>query len=153
MIQICERYLVVLLGVALLAGCSLPISIARMRKGDLSQYTTPLDRETIEDVCKQFELAGDRRCQPGRIVYAPDFFPAILSSFERGMSTHEEVRAKLGKYEYDCENPTYIPSLNHTYYWCSYDLNGDRVFPIRIKYEIRGNQRVVTGMVATIGDD
>lgn len=148
-----ERFLVILMGIALLTGCSLPISIARIRKGDLSQYTTPLDRETIEDVCKQFELADDRRCQPGRIVYAPDFFPAILSSFERGVSTQEDVRAKLGRYEYDCENPTYIPSLDHTYYWCRYDLHGDRVFPIGIEYEIRGDQSVVTGMVATIRDD
>ncbi len=148
-----ERLFVILVATFLLAGCSLPISIARIRKGDLSQYTKPLDRKTIDDVCGQFELDGDQRCVAGKVVYAPDFFSVILSSFERGESTHEDVRAKLGHYEYGCDRPTYVPSLDHTYYWCSYDLQGDRVFPIGIKYEIRGGQEIVTGIVATIGDD
>lgn len=136
-----------------LTACVLPISIARIRKGDLSQYTTPLDSEVIDDICEKFELSGDRRCRPGQVVYAPDFFPVILASFERGMSTREDVRNKLGRYEYNCDKPIYVPSLDSTYYWCSYDLNGDKVFPIGIRYDVENNLDVVTGMVATIVDN
>jgi hypothetical protein len=135
------------------AGCICPISIARLRRPDLSVYTSPLNTETIQDICQQFHLTGDRRCQEDQTVYAPDFFPDILPAFERGVSTRDDVRAKLGVYEYDCEQPIYVPSLNRTYYTCSYDLRGDRVYPIGVFYDIEDSKEIVSGIVATIVDD
>lgn len=148
-----RRYLFIVALVMLLltsCACTLPVSIAKLRKPDLSKYTTPLDGETIRDICTSFELEDVRLCTEGATVYAPDFFPAILSAFERGVSTQDDVRARLGRYEYGCEPPTYVPSLGVTYFVCSYDLNGDRVFPIVISYTDDG---IVLGMVGTIGDD
>lgn len=142
--------MVLVLVMCIMCGCSLPISVAKLRKPDLSKYTTPLSEQTILDVCRRFDLKDDERCRPGKTVYAPDFFPVILTAFERGVSTRDDVKAKLGQYEYGCETPTYVPSLKLTYYRCRYDLNGDRVFPVVIWYE--GND-VVSGMTATIGDD
>jgi hypothetical protein len=146
----CPAILALILVVATACGGDLPISIARLRKPDLSKYTTPLNQQTIQDICKQFDLKDDRRCSLDNQVYAPDFFPTILAAFERGRSTRDDVKAKLGRYEYGCETPTYVPSLGITYYRCSYDLNGDRVFPIVIWYRDDG---VVFRMTATIGDD
>ncbi|WP_423222634.1 hypothetical protein [Candidatus Amarolinea aalborgensis] len=143
-----------IVGLALLlfasCGCTLPISIARLRKPDLSKYTTPLDSDTIQDICTAFELRDNRLCTQDGPVYAPDFFPIILSTFERGVSTRDDVKAKLGRYEYGCELPTYVPSLELTYYVCSYDLNGDRVFPVVIFYL---DNDIVWRMTGTIGDD
>ena len=143
-----------IVGLALLlfasCGCTLPISIARLRKPDLSKYTTPLAAETIQDICTAFELRDNRLCTQDEPVYAPDFFPIILSTFERGVSTRNDVKAKLGRYEYGCELSTYVPSLRITYYRCSYDLNGDRVFPVVISYL---DSDVVWRMTGTIGDD
>ena len=135
---------------AISCGCTLPISIARLRMPDLSKYTTPLDSETIQDICMNFEIKDNRLCIQDRPVYAPDFFPIILSTFERGVSTRDDVKAKLGRYEYGCEPPTYVPRLELTYYRCAYDLNGDRVFFVGIWYL---DNDVVWRMTGTIGDD
>ena len=135
---------------AISCGCTLPISIARLRMPDLSKYTTPLDSETIQDICMNFEIKDNRLCTQDRPVYAPDFFPIILSTFERGVSTRDDVKAKLGRYEYGCEPPTYVPRLELTYYRCAYDLNGDRVFFVGIWYL---DNDVVWRMTGTIGDD
>ena len=135
---------------AISCGCTLPISIARLRMPDLSKYTTPLDSETIQDICMNFEIKDNRLCTQDRPVYAPDFFPIILSTFERGVSTRDDVKAKLGRYEYGCEPPTYEPSSELTYYRCAYDLNGDRVFFVGIWYL---DNDVVWRMTGTIGDD
>ncbi len=148
-----RRLLMNLLVLTFVVSLTLGCSLARLRLGDLAQYTTPLSFETIVDICEQFDLEDDRRCQPEQVVYAPDFFPDILASFERGISTREDLQAKLGQYEYDCDKPIYVPSLDNTYYWCSYDLNGDKVFPIGIRYDVIKNQDIVSGMVGTIIDD
>ena len=97
-----------------------------------------------------FEIKDNRLCTQDRPVYAPDFFPIILSTFERGVSTRDDVKAKLGRYEYGCEPPTYEPSSELTYYRCAYDLNGDRVFFVGIWYL---DNDVVWRMTGTIGDD
>ena len=154
--SIATRLLLMLFLVSLLGGC---IPIARLRKGDLSKYTTSLDRDTVTYVCGQFDLGDTRLCRPGNVVYAPDFFPTFLASFQRGVSTRADVAAKLGRYEYDCEEPTYYPNLDVTNYWCSYDLNGDNVFWFGVKYQVMSEDGiasmddVVSGMVGTIGDD
>lgn len=136
----------------MLVACAAPISIARIRKGDLAQYTTPLDSETIQNICEEFELDEEIICQPDHIVYAPDFFPVILDYFREGEFTHEDVIAKLGRYEYNCEKPIYVPSLDKRYYSCAYDLNGDKVFPINVFYDIEEDRHVVTRIIATISD-
>lgn len=133
-----------------LSGCNLPISIAKLRKPDLSKYTSPLTSEVVQDICERFGVKDEKPCTQTGTVYAPDFFPIILSSFERGVSTHRDVQAKLGQYEYGCEPPTYVSSLDMTYFRCSYDLNGDRVFPVGMSYDENG---VLLQMTATVGDD
>ncbi len=148
-----RQFLFPLLGIILLTSCSLPISLARIRKGDLAQYTTPLESETIHDICLKFELNEDKRCEPGQIVYAPDFFPIVLDYYSGGEFTREDVVTKLGRYEYDCEKPIYVPSLDKTYYTCSYDFNGDKVFPIGIFFDIEEYRHLVTRVIATIGDN
>lgn len=133
-----------------LSGCSLPISISRLRKPDLSKYTTPLTSEVVQDICEQFAVKEAELCKQTGPVYAPDFFPMILSSFQREVSTRRDVEAKLGRYEYACEPPTYVSSLDASYYRCSYDLNGDRVFPVVMWYY---ENDVLWQVTATIGDD
>ena len=143
---------VILSSLLLVAGCS-SFSYARWRKGDLSQYTTPLEPKVVQHICEEFQLQDVRHCQHGRVVYAPDFFPYIKAAFEKGVSTQEDVRAKLGAYEY-CEPPSYSYAQDITYIRCRYDLRGDRVFPIGMRYDITDEGiAVLTGIVITIVDD
>jgi len=133
----------------------IPVVMERSRKNDLSRYTTPLEAEVVEDICEKFLLSDDPRCEPGEVIYAPDFFPEIRRYLQggKGRLTHQDVQEKLGEYEYRCESPIYYPSLGKTYYWCSYDLNGDGVFPIDIEYEINNGQDIISRVVADIGDN
>lgn len=132
-------------------ACLSPVIISRLKKPSVSEVTTPLSSEVVRGICQSFEMSEtDQRCRVGVKVYAPDFFPVILAAFERGVSTRDDVIAKLGIYEYGCETPTHVPSLEITYYRCRYDLNGDHVFPVVISYT---DNDVVWRMTATIGDD
>ena len=157
-----SRYLWIGISVAFIVACAISITMAVIpvviewsRKSDLSGYTTPLEEEVVEDVCEKFLFSDDPRCEPDGITYAPDFFPEIRRYLHdgKGRLTHKDVQEKLGKYEYRCEDPIYYPSLNKTYYWCSYDLNGDRVFPIDVEYEINNGQDIISRVVADIGDN
>ena len=126
---------VVMLVTVLLVGCKNdPVSVFRRARGDPSEYTTPLDAATLEDVCRRFGLEGDRRCELGATVYAMEFIPEVRGAFVRGVSTREDVNALLGPYEYHCEPPVYTRRYDHTTYRCFYDLNGDRVFPVAFMF-------------------
>jgi hypothetical protein len=94
----------------------------------ISEVTSPLKPEVVQDICSKFGLPkDDDRCRPGATVYAPDFFPLIRESFTPGVSTYDDVQEKLGAYQYKCEKPT-KESDGTIYFVCSYDLQGDRVF-------------------------
>ena len=127
--------LVLVMVTVLLVGCKNdPVSVFRRARGDPSEYTTPLDAATLEDVCRRFGLKGDGRCEPGATVYAMEFIPEIRAAFVPGVSTREDVNALLGPYEYHCEPPVYTRRYDHTTYVCDYDLNGDKVFHVAFMF-------------------
>ena len=157
-----SEYFWIGISVAFVLICALPITMAVIpvvvewaQKSDLSRYTTPLKEEVVEDICEKFLSNDDPRCEPNRIIYAPDFFPEIRKYLQdgKGKMTREDVQEKLGEYEYNCEEPIYYPSLHKAYYWCSYDLSGDRVFPIDIEYEVNDGRDVISRVVVDIGDN
>ena len=49
---------------------------AALRRPAWSEITVPVKPEVASDLCQQLAIApSDRRCQPGAVVWAPDFFP------------------------------------------------------------------------------
>jgi hypothetical protein len=105
--------------------------------------TSPLKVEVIQDLCQKFNLSDqDPRCKTGTVVYAPEFFQPIRSDFihSNGESvTYDYVQEKLGRYQYGCSSMITEHSTGVEYFSCSYDLQGDRVYPIGIFYYSTGH--------------
>lgn len=103
------------------------------RRSDYARTTTPLSSDVAHDLCDKFEISSkDRRCQPGAIVYGPDFFPVInsyLRALPKADATFQTVYEKLGAYLVGCEKPD-----KDGIYACRYDLVGDDVYPIGILF-------------------
>ena len=122
---------------------------------DIAQWherTTPLENEVAVDLCNKFTISdNDPRCQPGAVVYAPDFFQTIGKTFQpadQTWATYEEVEAKLGAYKYNQE-PLVTESDGKQYFRCWYDLRGDRVYPIVIDFYSDGR---LWRMIADVRD-
>ena len=86
-----SKYLWIGTSVAFLLACIFPIILAIIpmvvewtRKSDFSLYTTPLDPKVVQDICGKFLSVDDPRCEPGEVVYAPEFFPEIRRYFQDG---------------------------------------------------------------------
>jgi hypothetical protein len=104
---------------------------------DYTKRTTPLSQKVINDVCLKFVLnPNDRRCQPGAVVYGPDFFPDIEKFFKE-LPKQEIivpiVDEKLGAYLVNCEKVTKTGD-----YRCKYDLKGDGRYSIAIYFTVDG---------------
>lgn len=147
---------VILVLLILCIACVLPGALPEIIKGARSlkwrEKTTPLSQEVVQDICIQFSLpAGDKRCQPGVTVYAPDFFQTITDYFRKkddNWSTYEEVQVKLGKYQYELEKPlTGYDESEGFRAW--YDLRGDQVYPIAMWFNSDGRLYRIS---ASIGD-
>jgi len=96
----------------------------------IHEVTTPLSPLVIQDVCQRLALPdGHHLCGAGAIVYAPDFFATIKAAFVPGVTSYDEIEARLGPYRYHCEAPVEVRSLGLTVFTCHYDFNGDRAFP------------------------
>lgn len=116
------------------------------------EKTSPLAVEVVEDMCEKFALPEeDPRCQPGAVVYAPEFFRTIGKTFQpenRAWATFEQVEEKLGAYNYEKEPVTTLGDGTQ-YFRCWYDLNGDRLYPIVIDFNADGSIR---RMIADVTD-
>ncbi len=108
---------------------------------DYTLHTTPLKAEVIQDVCEKFEISDDDpRCQPRATVYAPEFY-ADIKTYIRGLpekrANIEEVQRLMGKYEIDREPITKLEDGTE-YFRVFYDLRGDLVYPIFIRFTGNG---------------
>lgn len=115
---------------------------------DYTLHTTLLKAEVIRDVCEKFEISDeDPRCQPGSKVYAPEFFAdikAYIRALPKEKSNVEEVQRLLGKYEID-RDPTITMRKDGTgYYRIFYDLRGDLVYQIAVKFTKNGRIEEIT---------
>jgi hypothetical protein len=104
---------------------------------DYTKRTTPLPQNTINDICEKFALnPNDVRCQPGAIVYGPDFFKEIKKYFH-DLPKQENivpiVDKNLGTYLVACE----ITDKNGGQ-GCRYDLRGDGKYTIIIYFTKEG---------------
>ena len=101
---------------------------------DYTLHTTPLPQSVVDDLCLKFGIeASSEHCQPGAIVYGPDFYDEIKSYFRnlpREDRTYEVVQDKLGAYLLHCEKPHQDGG-----YRCTYDLRGDKVYRIGIYFD------------------
>jgi hypothetical protein len=114
-----------------------------LHRNDWKKRTTPLSRETINSLCRDFEIqASDPKCNGKSTVYAPDFFDTIQRTFKpyqtyklprNQAGTYDEVEQKLGSFKYECE-PTVHQADGFIYSVCYYDLRGDREFILAIVY-------------------
>lgn len=104
--------------------------------------TSPLSNEVLQDICQKFNLSNeDPRCKPGAKVYAPEFFQTIQRDFihsDGEVVNYDYVQEKIGKYQYDC-GPMIKERTGAEYFSCDYDLQGDRVYPIGILFDSKGN--------------
>lgn len=104
---------------------------------DYTLHTTPLKVEVIRDICEKFEIpADDPRCMPRATVYAPEFYDdikAYIRSLPDEQANVVEVQRLLGKYEVDREPITKLQDGTE-YYRIFYDLRGDLVYPIFVRF-------------------
>lgn len=103
--------------------------------------TAPLRAEVIRDLCQKFNLSDKEfRCKTDAVVYAPEFFQTIRRDFIHSNGetvTYDYVQEKLGRYQYEC-SPMITERTGAEYFICSYDLQGDHVYPIGIFYYSNG---------------
>lgn len=110
-----------------IVGC-----IAGMPK--VQEVTTPLERETVYDLCGQLNMVDyEHLCRTGSIVYATDFFPVVKQSFKPGMDTYSSVQEKLGRYLYECRDPI-TGQDGKTTFECLYDLRGDERYMAQFEF-------------------
>lgn len=106
-------------------------------KSDYTKHSTPLEARVISDICIKLAISNqDKRCQPGAVVYAPEFFEDIKRHFRDlpdKRSTKEEVDRMIGPYQLECE-PLIRESSGKEYFSCIYDLRGDWYARISIFY-------------------
>jgi hypothetical protein len=123
---------------------------SRLTKPTVKEVTSPLETAVVLDLCSALAMPQDSRvCQPGAVVYAPDFFPAVRASFQPGQSTYEDVQSKLARYQYEYE-PVVTTASGYSYFRAWYDFRGDRVFPVGFIFEKGG---ILEDVFATVGDD
>lgn len=129
---------------------AVPTVVSRITRPKVYEVTSPLEATVVQDLCQKLALSEDGPlCQPGAIVYAPDFFSAVRASFEPGVTTYDDVQEKLGSYQY--KRGELITQADGTaYFVCDYDFNGDRVFPVSFFFTGDG---VLERIIATVGDD
>lgn len=147
--------IVYVVGLLSIPACMFLLVVASTVVGHLTrpkvyEVTTPLEEEVVQDLCQKLALAeDDPLCQVGAVVYAPDFFPAVRASFQRGVTTYEDVQEKFGEYQY--ERQSLVTQADGTaYFMCGYDFNGDRVFPVWFSFT---KESILERVFATVGDD
>lgn len=105
------------------------------------ERTSPLNFEVIQDLCQKFILSDqDPRCKPDAVVYAPEFFQTIRKDFIHSNGetvNYDYVQEKIGKYKYECSQMV-KERTGAEYFSCSYDLQGDHVYPIGIFFYSNG---------------
>jgi len=112
------------------------------------EKTSPLNGETLSDLCNKFNLPrDDGRCISGAVVYAPEFSKTIIDFFqpETGHTANfDEVEKIIGDYKFDIESLTKV-SNGIEYFRVWYDFNGDHVFPIVFYFYSDGNLWKIDG--------
>jgi hypothetical protein len=128
----------------------IPTIVSRLTRPKVHEVTSPLETGVVRDLCQKLTLPeDDPLCQPGAIVYAPDFFPAVRASFEPGITTYDDIQGKLGSYQYECKPPVNLVD-GTAYFRCWYDFKGDRVFPVVFIFT---DDSILERLSATVGDD
>jgi len=128
----------------------IPTTVGRLTRPKIHEVSSPLETAVVQDLCQKLALAeDDPLCQPGAVVYAPDFFPAVRTTFQPGITTYDDVQEKLGDYQY--KKGQLVTQVDGTkYFVCDYDFNGDRVFPVGFFFTDEG---ILKRVFATVGDD
>ena len=130
-----------LLFFAALVACGLLYLAIISRIADMPkvhEVTTPLEEETVQDLCDQLNMTGyEHLCQSGSVVYAPDFSPVVKQSFTPGVDTYDDVHEKLGRYLYECRDPV-TSQDGRTTYRCLYDFRGDERYMAKLQFTSDG---------------
>ena len=118
------------------------ISIYFLRAADLSyefiyrhfpeSYTTPLNYETVMDLCNILQLQKfDKRCS-GEDVYSFDFYPDFIRRYDR-WTPREQVDNDISKYLINCSDWV-VTFADGAFQDCKYDFKGDGAFTLEIEY-------------------
>lgn len=148
-------FVIYVMGMAAIIACMasiivIPTLVSRFARPKVHEVTSPLGAAVVQDLCQKLALPeGDPLCQPGAVVYAPDFFPAVRTSFKPGVTTYDDVQDKLGSYQYK-RGQLVTQADGISYFVCGYDFNGDRVFPVGFFFTEEG---ILERIFATVGDD
>ena len=105
--------------------------------------TTPLSLETTQDLCVKLSLPKtDRRCRADTVVYAPDFYADLNRPFKYGESTYQDVQDLFGQYQYECESRERVAADGYSRFRCSYDFQGDHMFPVIFSFSLENETLV-----------
>lgn len=102
---------------------------------EFRERSTPISLETKQDICNKFNIPdNDTRCDPDRVVYGVKFRDEIYDYFEENQPSYAELSEVLGPHEVFCEPP----EDDDPQMICWYDLSGDDLFAIYVRFEPDG---------------
>jgi hypothetical protein len=126
---------------ALCGVSAIPLLVYRIKRPSIEEATDPLDATTVRDLCESLDMPEHApQCEPGASVYATDFVQAVRASFPPGQATYADVHARIGRYEYELEDPLTMSDGEKTFR-AQYDFKGDRVFRIGFVFSADGTLR------------
>lgn len=110
-----------------------------LNRDEWHQQTTPLDQQTITDLCDNFSIKPtDLLCNNSKPIFAPDFFDVIKYALVSKTTTYEDVQVKLGTYQSKFE-PLITLGDGSKYFVSEYDLRGDGITSIIFFFHESGN--------------
>ena len=101
------------------------------------EETSPLPRETVIDLCLEFEIPdSDPLCLKENTIYVGDFYPIIekvLTPIDSQWADYDEVMGLLGDYDPYCYDVVQ-QSNGDEYFECNFDLRRDNKFLIVVHF-------------------
>jgi len=125
--------------ILILGYCFFSLGNSYLHKDDWKKATSPLPKETISTLCKNFKLDNEHPlCDGAKDVYASDFNDVLRKYFplkdvhrtpkNEATITYQEVDAVLGEFKWECQDVEHFPESGYSSYRCFYDLRGDRYY-------------------------
>lgn len=112
-----------------------------LRNRNWKERTTPLQKDTVDTLCANFQLEKDHKlCNGKREIYGPDFYDILRDTFHpyeaykipsSEAGTYEDVEEKIGEFKYRCFRVVHQAD-GFSYFNCNYGFRGDREFIIGI---------------------
>jgi hypothetical protein len=107
--------------------------VSFLYRKDWEKATSPLPRETVDDLCKSLLLSDrDSLCDDSKNVYAIDFEEIFRERFrpsdeykDGNSASYNDVETVIGRYKTECQSVVHETNPEFSYFRCFYDLRGD----------------------------